>query len=330
MVAAETLIPLHRPVGEQLREWRLKRRMSQLSLATLAEISTRHLSFVETGRSAPSRDMILRLATHLDVPLRDRNDLLLAAGFAPAYAETALEAPQMSSVKHAIHQVLTGHDPFPALVVDRNWDLVDANHSLSLFTHGAAPELLAPPVNALRLALHPEGLAARIVNLAEWRAHLLNRLYRRINLVGDVGLGALYDELSAYPCDQRAAGIDVSSGQGIVVPMRLREEDQELALFCTMAVFGSPRDITVSELAIESFFPADARTSEFLLARHRRAWAARGGGHEATTPATGPWRASAGGQPGGASPAGASRPYPGPLSAVASRLATPGSGEYSR
>ena len=250
--------------------------MSQLSLATHAEISARHLSFVETGRAAPSREMVLRLATHLDVPLRDRNHLLLVAGFAPAYAETALEAPQMSAVQQAIRQVLTGHDPFPALAVDRDWNLVDANESLSLFTRGAAPELLIPPVNALRLALHPEGMAARIVNLAEWRAHLLNRLYRRINLVGDTGLGALYDELSAYPCDQRAPAIDVNSGHGIVVPMRLREEDQELALFCTVAVFGSPRDITVAELGLESFFPADAWTNEFLLARHRRAQASPG------------------------------------------------------
>jgi transcriptional regulator with XRE-family HTH domain len=273
MAAADTLITLRRPVGEQLREWRQKRRMSQLSLAIQAEISTRHLSFVETGRSAPSREMILRLATHLDVPLRDRNGLLLAAGFAPAYAETALAAPEMSSVRRAIRQVLRGHDPFPALVVDRDWNLVDANQSLSLFTRGAAPELLVPPVNALRLALHPEGLAARIVNLAEWRAHLLNRLYRRITLAGDAGLGALYDELSGYPCAQRAPAIEVNSGHGIVIPLRLREEDQELALFCTVAVFGSPLDITVAELAIESFFPADAWTSEFLLARHRRAQA---------------------------------------------------------
>jgi transcriptional regulator with XRE-family HTH domain len=272
MVAVGVKTPLHQPVGEQLREWRRKRRMSQLSLATHAEISTRHLSFVETGRAAPSRDMVLRLATQLDVPFRGRNDLLLAAGFAPAYAKTALEAPQMSAVRHAIRQVLVGHDPFPALAIDRDWNLVDTNESFSLFTRGAAPELLVPPVNTLRLALHPKGLASRIVNLAEWRAHLLNRLYRRVNLVGDANLSALYDELSAYPCDQ-AAVIDVDSGAGIVVPMRLREDGEDLALFCTVAVFGSPRDITVAELAIESFFPADARTSEFLLDRHRLAFA---------------------------------------------------------
>src|SRR5260370_14616370 len=213
--------------------------------------------------------MVLRLAQQLDVPFRDRNDLLLAAGFAPAFAQTSLQAPQMSTARAAIRQVLTGHEPVPALVADRDWNLVDANRSLDLFTHGAAPEVLVPPINALRRALQPEGLASRIVNLAEWRAHLLNRLYRRINLIGDSALGDLYDELSSYPCHQRATNIDIDSGHGIVVPMRLLEGDRELALFCTVAVFGSPRDITVAELAIESFFPADSRTGEFLLARHR-------------------------------------------------------------
>lgn len=240
--------------------------MSQLSLATHAEISTRHLSFIETGRAAPSRDMILRLASHLDVPLRERNGLLLSGGFAPAYTETALEAPQMSAVRQAIRQVLTGHDPFPALVFDRDWNLVDTNRSFSLFTRGAAVELLVPPVNALRLALHPLGLASRIVNLAEWRAHLLSRLHRRISL-GDTSVAPLYQELSGYRYDRETADLDVDSGPGIVVPLRLREDDQELALFCTVAVFGSPQDITVAELAIETFFPADARTGEYLLAR---------------------------------------------------------------
>jgi transcriptional regulator with XRE-family HTH domain len=256
------------PVGEQLRQWRRKRQLSQLRLASHAEISTRHLSFIETGRSAPSREMILRLATHLDVPLRDRNDLLLAGGFAPTYRETALDAPEMSAVRSALRQVLRGHEPFPALVVDRDWNVVDANQSFSLFTEGAADELLIPPVNALRLALHPKGLARRIANLPEWRAHLLNRLYRRVSL-GDLNLSALYDELSGYPSDQGTHAIDIGSGPDIVVPLRLREGDQELSLFCTVAVFGSPQDITVAGLAIESFFPVDAQTSDFLLARRQ-------------------------------------------------------------
>jgi transcriptional regulator with XRE-family HTH domain len=240
--------------------------MTQLNLANNAGISTRHLSFIETGRAAPSRDMILLLATHLDVPLRERNDLLLAGGYAPAYGETALEAPRMSAVRKAIRQVLTGHDPFPAMAIDRDWNLVDTNQSFSLFSCGAAAELLLPPVNALRLALHPQGMASRIVNLAEWRAHLLSRLFRRISL-GDDSLEALYDELCGYSPDHDALAIDVDDDPGIVVPLRLREGGQELALFCTVTVFGSPRDITVAELAIESFFPADARTSELLLAR---------------------------------------------------------------
>jgi transcriptional regulator with XRE-family HTH domain len=255
------------PVGEQLRAWREKRRLSQLQLANQAEVSSRHLSFVETGRSKPSREMLLRLADHLDVPFRDRNSLLLAAGYAPAYGQTPLEAPQMSAVRSAIRQVLAGHEPMPALVVDRDWNLVDANESLDLFTHDAAPELLFPPVNALRLALHPDGMASRIINIGQWRSHLLGRLYRRVTILGDSDLAGLYDELSSYPCDQRVPLSDLESSQDIVVPMRLREEGQELALFCTVAVFGSPRDITVAELAIESFFPADAYTGEFLRAR---------------------------------------------------------------
>src|SRR5260370_29119834 len=162
--------------------------------------------------------MVPLLAEHLDVPLRARNDLLRAAGFAPAFAQTAVEAPQMSTVRSGIRQVLTGHEPFPALVVDRDWNLVDANRGLDLFTRGAEAELLVPPINALRLALHPEGLASRIVNLAEWRAHLLNRLYRRLNPIRDSALADLYDELSSYPCPQRAANIDVDGGHRIRVP----------------------------------------------------------------------------------------------------------------
>jgi transcriptional regulator with XRE-family HTH domain len=267
MMTAGTATLDRQPVGEKLRFWREKRRLSQLQLAGEAEVSSRHLSFVETGRSTPSREMVLRLAEHLEVPLRERNGLLLAAGHAPAYAQTSLDAPQMSAVRSAIRQVLTGHEPFPALVVDRDWNLVDANSSLDLFTNGVAPELLVPPVNALRLALHPAGLASRIANLAEWRTHLLNRLYRRVTLMGDSGLAGLYDELSSYPGGRSEHTFDVNVGHGIVVPMRLRHGDQELALFCTVAVFGSPLDVTVAELAVESFFPADRPTGEFLLAR---------------------------------------------------------------
>src|SRR5512132_960939 len=197
---AERAKPLH--VGEHLREWRQRRHLSQLGLAVDAEISARHLSFVETGRSAPSREMVLRLAERLEVPLRERNLLLLAAGFAPVYAHTAWDAPQLEAVRAAVRQVLTGHDPYPAVAVDRAWTLVDANASVAVLNDGVAPELLAPPANALRISLHPDGMAGRIVNLGEWRAHLLGRLRRQVALTGDAQLAQLHDELCGYPCDQ--------------------------------------------------------------------------------------------------------------------------------
>ncbi len=200
-VAADTLVVARRPVGEQLREWRKKRQMSQLSLASHAEVSARHLSFVETGRSAPSRDMVLRLAQHLDVPLRDRNDLLLAAGFALAYGSGLIIGGRLGDIFGRRRLFVLGLSLF--LVVDRDWNLVDANRGLDLFTRGAEAELLVPPINALRLALHPEGLASRIVNLAEWRAHLLNRLYRRINLIGDSALADLYDAVPSAGGEHR-------------------------------------------------------------------------------------------------------------------------------
>jgi len=262
-----TAQPVHRPVGELLREWRERRRLSQLQLALQADVSTRHLSFVETGRSLPSREMILHLAEQLDLPLRERNHLLLAAGYAPVYAETALDSPQMAPVRAAIRQVLTGHEPYPAIVVDRGWTIVDANASVALFTAGVRPELLTPPANSLRVSLHPDGMASRIVNLGEWRAHLLGRLRRQIALTADPGLTALYDELRAYPCDQPEPEIELPGPGDLVVPLRIRHGDRELAFFSTVATFGTPLDVTVAELAIESFFPADAATAAILAGR---------------------------------------------------------------
>lgn len=258
---------LQRPVGELLRQWREHRRLSQLDLAIQAEISTRHLSFVETSRSKPSRDMVLHLAEQLDLPLRERNHLLLAAGYAPVYAETALDSPLMAAVRAAVRQLLTGHEPYPAVVVDRAWNLVDANAGVALLTSGVALELLAPPANALRVALHPDGMAPRIVNLGEWRAHLLGRLRREIALTADPALAQLYDELRAYPCDQPVPEIELPGPGDIVVPLRIRHGDGELAFFSTMATFGTPLDLTVAELAIESFFPADAATAAVLRDR---------------------------------------------------------------
>ena len=254
------------PVGVLLRQWREHRRLSQLELSIQAEISSRHLSFVETGRSSPSRDMVLHLAEELDVPLRERNRLLLAAGYAPVYAETALDSPQMSAVRAALRQVLTAHEPYPAVVVDRRWNLVDANATVALLTEGAAPELLAPPANVLRISLHPDGVAPRVVNLGEVRAHLLGRLRRQVALTGDPEVAALYEELRGYACDQPEPVVEVPGPGDVVMPLRIRHGNRELAFFSTVATFGTPVDITVQELVIESFFPADAATASALRA----------------------------------------------------------------
>jgi transcriptional regulator with XRE-family HTH domain len=259
-------VQIAQPVGGLLRQWRERRRLSQMDLALQAEISTRHLSFVETGRSKPSRELLLHLADELDLPLRDRNRLLLAAGYAPVYAERALQAPQMRAIRAAVRRVLDGHEPYPAVVVDRSWNLVEANASVALLTAGVAPLLLAPPANVLRLSLHPDGMATRIVNLGEWRAHLLGRLRRQVAVTADLDLARLHDELRAYPCDQPEPVIELPGPADIVVPLRLRNDGRELAFFSTVATFGTPLDITVAELAIEAFFPADSDTAAALHA----------------------------------------------------------------
>jgi transcriptional regulator with XRE-family HTH domain len=259
-----TGVPLPPPVGGLLRQWREHRRLSQLELALDADISARHLSFVETGRSLPSREMILRLAEQLAVPLRERNHLLLAGGYAPVYAQRALDSAEMAEVRAALRQLLAGHEPYPAVVLDRGWNLVETNASVGLFTAGVAPTLLEPPANALRLTLHPEGMAPRIVNLGEWRAHLLGRLRREVGVSADPTLTALYQELRAYPCDQPAPEVEVPGPGEIVVPLRLRHLGQELAFFSIVATFGTPLDVTVAELTIESFFPADPTTASVL------------------------------------------------------------------
>jgi transcriptional regulator with XRE-family HTH domain len=251
-------------VGALLRRWREHRRLSQLELSIQADISTRHLSFVETGRSAPSRDMVLHLADELDVPLRERNRLLLAAGYAPVYTETPLDAPAMAAVRAAVRQVLTAHEPYPAAVVDRRWNLVDANATIAVFLAGVDRRLLATPANVLRISLHPDGMAPRIVNLGEWRAHLLGRLRRQVALSADPDLSTLYEELRAYPCDQPEPEVELPGPGDVVVPLRVRHDGGELAFFSTVATFGTPLDITVAELSIESFFPADDATAEAL------------------------------------------------------------------
>jgi transcriptional regulator with XRE-family HTH domain len=255
-------------VGALLRDWRQRRRMSQLDLALEAGVSARHVSFVETGRSRPSAEMVVQLAEHLDVPLRDRNALLLAAGYAPAYAQRDLDEPEMGPVRDAIDRVLRGHEPFPAIVVDRHWGLVSANRAVSPLIAGAAPHLTAPPVNVLRLSLHPEGMAPRILNLGEWRAHLLDRLGRQAVVSGDPALFALHEELAAYPGGEPGHAPDLEAG-AIAVPLRLRVDGDELAFISTATTFGTATDVTLSELAIESFFPADETTARALEERLR-------------------------------------------------------------
>jgi transcriptional regulator with XRE-family HTH domain len=245
--------------GELVRTWRQRRRLSQLDLASSADVSSRHLSFIETGRSRPTSRMLLHLADHLDIPLRERNTLLLAGGFAPAYPEHAVGGTPMAAVNDAIERVLAAHEPYPAVVIDRRWEMVAGNAAIGLFTEGCAAHLLEPPVNVLRLSLHPDGMAPRIANLGQWRAHLLDRLSRQVDATGDPALTDLHAELSGYP-----GGTAVADPGALVVPLRYRHEDAELALFSTTTVFGTPLDVTVSELAIEAFYPENEETRAYL------------------------------------------------------------------
>lgn len=253
--------------GQLLKAWRQRRRLSQLALATEADISQRHLSFVESGRAVPSREMLLRLAEQLDVPLRERNRLLLAAGYAPAYGERGIDAPELGAVRGVIERLLASHAPYPALAVDRHWHLLMGNRPLELLLGGIEPALLEPPVNVLRLTLHPQGLASRIRNFREWRAHILERLARQAETTADPALASLGEELKGYPVPTGARPhlASRSSHGGIVVPLELTMPDgRMLSLLSTTTVFGTPLDITLEELAIESFFPADAATQTAL------------------------------------------------------------------
>lgn len=265
--------PAARPVGEHLREWRQRRRFSQLDLALEANISARHLSFLETGRSQPSRDMLLHLAERLAIPLRERNLLLVAAGYAPVFAERPLDDPALGAARRAIDLILAGHEPYPAVAIDRHWQLVAANRSIGPLTVGVAPELLAPPVNVLRLGLHPQGLAPRTANFAEWRVHLLEGLRRQIDITADPVLVELLRELESYPAPAAPRGAEARmaerTGGGVAVPFQLITDDGILSFYSTTTIFGTPVDITLSELALETFFPADEATAERLLAGRR-------------------------------------------------------------
>ena len=263
---ASTLSPVRAGVGELLREWRQRRRLSQLELACEAEVSARHLSFVETGRSKPSRELVLHLAEHLDVPLRERNALLLAAGYAPVYQERSLEDEEMDPVRDALERVLSGHEPYPAVIVNRRWDVVAANETaLRLFTVGVAPHLVEPPINAYRLGLHPEGLAPRVRNMGEYSHHLLTRLQREVVLSGDPDLEALLAEVRGYPDLTHASPVGTDPARMLFLPMEFTTVDgEQLSFFSTLATFGTALDVTVAELSIEAFFPADEHTRRAL------------------------------------------------------------------
>lgn len=249
----------NRDIGVHLREWRQRRHLSQLELATELDISARHLSFVETGRSQPSRGMVLKLAARLEVPLRERNSLLVAAGFAPMYASRPLTDPALASARAAVELVLAGHEPYPALLVDRYWNVVSMNRAVAPLLDGVDAMLLTEPLNALRVSLHPRGVAPRIENLAQWRAHALARVARDVEVSADPALAALLAELREYPGGE----VDLSAEDfnGVVVPLRLRTPTGTLSMFTTTTVFGSAVEITLSELVLEAFYPADEFTA---------------------------------------------------------------------
>jgi transcriptional regulator with XRE-family HTH domain len=257
-----------RSIGDHLRLWRQRQRLSQLDLACEAEVSTRHLSFLETGRAAPSREMVLRLAERLEVPMRERNVLLLAAGYAPLFPERPLADPQMAPARAAVDLVLAGQRPYPAFALDRFWRVAATNGALPQLYDGVAPELLEPPVNVVRLSLHPQGLAPRILNLAEWSHHLTARLRAQVELTADPTLAALLDEALSWP--RRGGGVPAPAGPpGIVAALRIAVGDTVLSLFSTTMVFGSALDVTLSELTVETFFPADAETDAAVRALER-------------------------------------------------------------
>ncbi|MBP2161747.1 MULTISPECIES: helix-turn-helix transcriptional regulator [Asticcacaulis] len=248
--------------GELLKDWRARRRMSQLDLALDAEISQKHLSFIETGRSVPSRDMVIRLSEVLDMPLRERNRLLNAAGYAAMYLARSLDDPSLAAARAAIDQLLDAHDPYPALAIDPHWTLIAANQSLqNLLAVVADKTLLEPPINVLKLSLHPEGFAPFIANLGQWRTHILMRLRHQMQASGDGALSQLLADLEALPAPEDSGHGDFGD---VYVPLKLRLPMGELSFFSTTTVFGAPFDVTLSEIAIEAFFPADAATQAIL------------------------------------------------------------------
>tara|TARA_R110000823_G_scaffold315701_1_gene450622 strand:+ start:3180 stop:4025 length:846 start_codon:yes stop_codon:yes gene_type:complete len=254
-------------VGALLQAWRQRRRLSQLTLANEANISQRHLSFVESGRSVPSREMILHLAERLEIPIRERNTLFIAAGFAPVYPSRTLDDPALEAARGALELILAGHEPNPVIAVDRQWTLVIANRAASILLEGVTPMLLEPPLNVLRASLHPEGLAPRIVNYGEWRAHVVSRLMHQVEVTADTQLAALLDEIRSFPAPPGNNSFNANHADSlleIAIPLQLRTEHGTLSFISTTTVFGTAVDLTLSELTIESFLPADHFTSLYL------------------------------------------------------------------
>ena len=272
VIAAERAAPYHEPmarasVGELIRDWRSRRRRSQMDLALDVGVSTRHLSFVETGRSRPSPELVLALAHHLDVPLRERNTLLLAAGYAPRFSQTPIDDPSMQRVRAGMQRMLDAHDPYPGVVIDRQWNVVLSNRAAAALTVGVDPSLLGPPMNVYRLCLHPDGLAERTTNFIEWAAYLLQLLRRSITLSGDPSLQAILDEVMTYPNVARIAPLaDIAAWDEppLLVPFRFQTPLGEVSLFTTITTFGTPLDVTIDEIAVELFFPADDASDALL------------------------------------------------------------------
>ncbi|MFD8148202.1 helix-turn-helix domain-containing protein [Streptomyces sp. NPDC059708] len=260
-----TTLPDGTSVGPLLRAWRVRRGISQLELAGRADSSSRHISFIETGRSRPSEEMVLRLAEHLDVPVRERNDLLLAAGYAPRYAHTPLDDPSMGALREGLERLLTGYEPYPALVVDGTYTVIAANRGVAMLLDGMPEHLLVPPLNAMRLTLHPEGLAGRIHNLREWRGHLLAQMERQIALARSAPLRALYEEVAAYPVAERPGDAEPDEPvPPIALPLRIEHDGHLLSFVSSISTFNTPMDVTVAELAVETLLPADPATVKYL------------------------------------------------------------------
>ncbi|MFJ8110591.1 helix-turn-helix domain-containing protein [Streptomyces sp. NPDC096132] len=269
IVATSTNVPSTGPaeqgVGPLLRAWRERRRVSQLELALRAGSSARHISFVETGRSRPSEEMVLRLAEHLEVPVRERNALLLAAGYAPHYAETPLDDPALDALRTGLERLIQGYEPYPALVVDATYDVVAANRGITMLLEGVPESLLTPPLNAMRLTLHPRGLAPRIRNLPEWRGHLLDQMRRQIALNRSAPLRALYEEVAAYPVPEDGRRDEPAEPvPHFALPLQIEHDGRVLSFISSISTFNTPMDVTVAELAIETFLPADPATVKYL------------------------------------------------------------------